>query len=71
MKNSRICPKCAGTDIVYIKGRCGAYRSGNNILVGMTIFSAIPVNRYVCMKCGYSEEWIDQEDLHKLKEKYG
>lgn len=71
MKNSRICPKCVGTDIVYIKGRCGAYGSGNNILVGMTIFSAIPVNRYVCMQCGYLEEWIDQEDLHKLKEKYG
>ena len=38
-------------------------------MIGMTTFSAILVNRYVC-SCGYSEEWIDTKDLEKLKKYY-
>ena len=34
------------------------------------IFSAVLVHRYVCCACGYSEEWIDKEDIRRLKEKY-
>ncbi len=71
MKTTRICPKCGGHDIILVPGTSGAYGSGNNIQLGRTIFSAALVNRYVCCSCGYSEEWIDKEDLRKLKEKYG
>lgn len=67
MKNTHECPKCAGRDIIRVDGHAGAYGSGNNIMVGMTIFSAIKVNRYVCCGCGYSEEWIDREDIQPLK----
>lgn len=67
MKNSKTCPKCGMFDIVRIDGHAGPYGSGNNIMVGATIFSAINVNRYVCLNCGYSEEWIDKEDVEKLK----
>ena len=70
MKNRRICPKCNSTDILLIPGKAGAYGSGNNIQTGMTIFSAVLVHRYVCCSCGYSEEWIDKEDIQKLKKKY-
>lgn len=56
MKNNVSCPKCGGTEIIKIPGKAGAYGSGNNIMIGMTIFSAILVNRYVCSDCGYSEE---------------
>lgn len=70
MKNTKTCPKCNGTDIVKIKGSTGAYGVGNNIQVGLTNFSAVLVNRYLCCNCGYSEEWIDKEDLAKLKKKY-
>ena len=42
----------------------------NNIQVGLTVFSAVLVNRYVCCDCGYSEEWIDKEDIPTLKRKY-
>ena len=31
---------------------------------------AVLVHRYVCCACGYSEEWIDKEDIPRLKEKY-
>ena len=67
MKNSKTCPKCGCYEIVRVEGSAGPYGSGNNIMIGATIFSAINVNRYVCLNCGYSEEWIDKEDLDKLK----
>lgn len=51
MKNNVSCPKCGGTEIIKIPGKAGAYGSGNNIMIGMTIFSAILVNRYVCSDC--------------------
>ena len=67
MKNTRTCPKCKGTDIVRVEGSAGAYGSGNNIQVGWSIFSAVLVHRYVCCDCGFSEEWIDKGDLHRVK----
>ena len=71
MKNKRFCPKCNSSDILLVPGKAGAYGSGNNIQTGMTIFSAVLVHRYICCSCGYSEEWIDKEDIQKLKKKYG
>ena len=67
MKNTRICPKCSSADIVRIDGYTGAYGSGNNMMTGNTILSTVNVNRYICGKCGYTEEWIDREDLDKVK----
>jgi predicted RNA-binding Zn-ribbon protein involved in translation (DUF1610 family) len=72
MRNSGTCPKCGAVNILRIPGRAGAYGAGNNIQVGMTIFSAVKVTRYLCTACGYSEEWIDAgEDIEKLKAKFG
>lgn len=33
-------------------------------------YTHILVHRYVCCSCGYSEEWIDKEDIPKLEKKY-
>ncbi len=70
MKMKKICPKCGSTDIVVVPGKAGAYGVGNNIQVGLTNFSAVLVDRYVCCSCGYSEEWIEKEDIPTLKKKY-
>ncbi len=70
MKHRRICPKCNSSDILRIEGQSKAYGVGNNIPVGMTIFSSVLVHRYLCCGCGYSEEWIDKKDIPKLKEKF-
>lgn len=70
MKRTKVCPKCASTDIIRVEGKAGAYGSGNNIPVGLTIFSAVLVHRYVCCTCGFSEEWIDRGDIQELKKKY-
>lgn len=67
MKNTRICPKCSSADIVRIDGYTGAYGLGNNMMTGNTVFSAVNVNRYICCACGYTEEWIDREDIEKVK----
>lgn len=70
MKMKKICPKCGSTDIVVVPGKAGAYGVGNNIQVGLTNFSAVLVDRYVCCSCGYSEEWIEKEDIPVLKKKF-
>ena len=70
MKHTGTCPKCGSTDLLFIEGTAGADGSGNNILTGGSIFSAVKVHRYLCCACGFSEEWIDKEDISKLKERY-
>ena len=70
MKITGVCPKCGNSNIIRIEGQAKAYGAGNNIPVGMTIFTYVKVPRYLCLECGYSEEWIDQEDLPVLEEKF-
>lgn len=67
MKNTGFCPKCRSTDLVRMDGYSGPYGTGNNMMVGNTIFSAVNVNRYICLACGFTEEWIDREDLEKVE----
>lgn len=67
MKETGKCPKCGGNDIVRFDGYVGGYGAGNNIMLGCTVFSAVNVNRYVCCKCGFTEEWIDLEDIEAVK----
>ena len=67
MKNTKSCPKCRGRDIYVVDGYAGAYGSGNNVMVGITIFSAVKVDRYICMTCGFTEEWINREDLPAIR----
>ena len=66
MKNTKRCPKCQSGNIVRFDGSVGAYGSGNNLITGNTIFSGVNVNRYICCSCGFTEEWIDKEDLSKV-----
>ena len=67
MKHTNLCPKCRSTDIVRIDGSVGAYGTGNNVILGNTVFSAVKVHRYICCSCGYTEEWIDTDDLDRIK----
>jgi len=63
MKNTKKCPKCQSSDIVKIKGECG-YGTVNSIAIsGRT---PVLVSRYLCCSCGYSEEWINKEDIIRL-----
>ena len=70
MKQSAVCPKCSGQQILRVPSSGG---DGDNFIVhGWSIFTYIPVTRYICASCGYSEDWIDSsEDLQRLVKKYG
>ena len=70
VKNTNSCPKCQCRNILIVPGKAGAYGVGNNIQVGLTNMSAVLVNRYSCCTCGYSEEWIDKDDISKLEKRY-
>lgn len=70
MKNPHKCPKCGSNELGKVPGSARAYGVGNNIVVGLTYFSAVLVDRYVCCSCGFSEEWINQAGIQKLKKKY-
>ncbi len=66
MKMTKLCPKCQSTNIVRMDGYVSSYGAGNNVMTGRTVFSAVNVNRYICCSCGFTEEWIDKEDLTKV-----
>lgn len=70
MKNNKKCPKCGGSEILFVPGTVGAYGNRNNIMTGLTIKSYVTIDRYICTSCGFSEEWIDLEYMDKLKKKY-
>jgi len=44
VKNTKKCPKCGSHELIKIPGKAGAYGSGNNIPIGATTFSAVPVD---------------------------
>lgn len=67
MKNTNTCPKCGSRDILKIPGYTGAYGSGNNIPL---TFSTVKVHRYLCCNCGFSEEWVNVEDIPRLENKF-
>lgn len=68
MKNTKTCPKCGSGEILRVEGHVGSQGVGNNLMMGKSIFSAVPLPRYVCCRCGYAEEWVDSQDLYQLRE---
>lgn len=67
MKNQKVCPKCGGSDILIIDGEARGYGTGNNIMLGASIFSAVEVDRYICCSCGYTEEWVNMRDIEAIR----
>ncbi len=67
MKYSKRCPKCGSSDILYAKGYTGGYGAGSNIFYGMTVFSAVDVDRYICGNCGFVEHYVRTGDIESLR----
>ena len=65
MKNTKICPKCSGTDIVWFDGNTLKTRTENVVHTG-TVSSA-PIHRYVCCDCGFTEEWVDMYNMYLIR----
>ncbi|WP_342527114.1 hypothetical protein MKY84_00855 [Chryseomicrobium sp. FSL W7-1435] len=72
MKNSGVCPKCNHDEVLHLHGILELNQIGNNIYTGAAgTITASPVGRYLCMHCGYLEEWLDNmHDIEKIKKRY-
>jgi len=71
MKNHSNCSKCGSSNILKIEGQQGLFGTGNIIPIESTFKrKSVKVNRYVCCACGFSEEWIDMQDIPLLEEKF-
>ncbi|MBK7567915.1 MAG: hypothetical protein IPI31_08810 [Bacteroidetes bacterium] len=64
MKATKTCPKCKGTEI-YTNDTI--LKRGERSTVGVSGWTNISVSVYVCMSCGYFEEYIDSENIKKDK----
>lgn len=69
MKNTQTCPKCQGIEIVKVPG--GNNWNGLENKIHVNSFKTVPVLRYVCVECGFSEEWVELgKDLDAVRNKY-
>jgi len=56
-----VCPKCGAKDIRF--SGWGTSR--------LVVFKGIHVELYVCVSCGYLEEYVNRYDLKKLADSWG
>ena len=69
MKNSSTCVKCNFPKIIRIGG--GNKWKGYHAAFQLGPMNMIPMERYICVRCGYTELWIqNEEDLEKLEQKF-
>jgi len=70
MKHTQICPKCDSSNVLKIKG--GSTWTGYQNFIMGSMTKIIPVTRYLCGNCGFSEEWIENpKGLEILNKKHG
>ena len=68
MKNTGKCPKCRSADISRILPS-GDDRSAHSIPVGFMSYTLLTT--FLCCKCGYAEQWAeDEQDLLKIRKRY-
>jgi len=66
------CPKCGGREVCRIPDVPRRHASGNNIYTTrLTLAGKVPVIRYVCLSCGYVENWVErQEEREELRRSF-
>jgi len=70
MKNSGCCPKCSSKDIARFPGWEGGHGSGSYLRLTQSWFwpTIALISHYVCLECGYVEEWVDSDlELKKAR----
>ena len=72
MKNGNVSPKCGSRHIVRVPDDPRRHASGNNIYTTRaTLLGKIPVIRYVCCGCGYTENWVENRlDLKTIQKTF-
>ncbi|MCA8989487.1 MAG: hypothetical protein KDA78_17690 [Planctomycetaceae bacterium] len=72
-QDQRRCVKCGGSDVLFVEPLVVAFGAGNVIpLSGWFVnYDSVKVDRYVCMSCGFCEEWVmNPEDREALRRWY-
>jgi predicted nucleic-acid-binding Zn-ribbon protein len=65
MRNTKACPKCGSRDIAVVPGVLNA------LTVSLGVLSTVELKRYMCVACGFCEEWIDSdEDREKVRKRF-
>ncbi|MBQ8926903.1 MAG: hypothetical protein IJ055_01335 [Oscillospiraceae bacterium] len=67
MRQTKQCPKCGSRDILYFANDGFMDSSSKGIAVGLTVFSNVNVERYICCGCGYTEQWVAKQDIEELR----
>lgn len=72
-KEAKRCSNCDSDDVLFVEAVRGGYGSGNVIpLFGLLIFGSVKVDRFICMTCGFCEEWISSPaDCEAIRRAYG
>lgn len=60
MKQTGICPKCEGQEI-YTDADCT--KRGDRASIGFSSWKKYFIDTYICMNCGFIEEYVEKEDL--------
>lgn len=69
MRDQKVCMKCDNREIAQIPG--GTAWNGRPNKMKINNFKMIPVVRYICLSCGYTEEYIDnKEDLERVRSQF-
>lgn len=69
MRDNKLCIKCKGAEIAKVPG--GSAWNGRPNKLKINEFKYLPVERCVCLKCGYTEEYISQKsDLDLIRKKF-
>lgn len=70
MKNTAQCSKCSSVNIFKVEGKKFNQNSNRQMV---SAFKFIAITRFICLGCGYTEEWVTNEkeldQLHKRKSK--
>jgi len=70
MKNTGICPKCSSKEVYFDLRTLNAIDTRGKLLIARKKFAGQEYARlavYVCINCGYFEEYLREEDLKDTK----
>jgi hypothetical protein len=68
MKNTGSCPKCRSSHVARVTAEPGG---GHTPAVPVGVLTGLAMTRFVCCRCGYSEERVEAAaDLAVVKKRY-
>ena len=70
MKQTNTCPKCGSHEIIKPRFTATGHKNAFQV-VPLSTFKAVLIEKYICAKCGYVENYVDDtKGLKDLQEKY-